>query len=1581
MSKKLGLFLSMIMVLSMVLTAWSADFDAVAPNEQLAAAPAADAPSTARQVDAPELTSVEAQQINAGYVSGEIKGATEPAIYLIRLAAAPLARYQGGIADLSPTSPAVTGESKLDVNSPASVSYLQYLAGEQASLIADMERNLERSVNVVYQYFAGNNGMAVWLTPDEAAEVSSMRGVTFVQRDFERELQTDYGPTWIGAAGLWDGTTTGVQTKGEGIIIGVIDTGINPLNPSFADVGDDAYDHDNPWGAGNYVGVCDPGDPLYNAAFPCNDKLIGAHGYPTVNGGDPTDYDGHGSHTSSTAGGNVLDEAVLIAPTTVVTAAISGVAPHANIVAYAACCTNSALSAAIDDAILDEVDVINYSIGSDSASDVWNDFDSVGYLNAREAGIFVATSAGNAGPDPNTMGSPADAPWLLAVGNSTHNRKYLDSLVDMSGGDTAPPPDLAGKGITAGYGPETIVYAGDFPNANDPDGDPAQCLEPYPADTWVAGEIVVCDRGDIPRVDKGANVLAGGAGGYVLANLDADGESVVGDPHYLPAVHIGDTAGDQLRTWLATGTDHVATITGMTLDVNVANADIMASGSSRGANQALPDIIAPSVVAPGTDIFAAYGTGGAIEWNAISGTSMASPHAAGAAALMMSLYPSWTPAEIQSAMMSTAWTDVLDSDGATPADPFDMGSGRIDLSQAANAGLVLDESIANYWAADPDDGGDPKTLNLASMGDSQCLVNCSWTRTVSSTLSATATWTATVDSAAGMTLTVTPSSFALAPGATQVITVEADVAGLPSDVWAFGEVTLTPDDAEVPAAHFPVAVMPTAGVLPASVDITTRRDAGSELLEDLESIEVTNLTIDSYGLVQADLHKFSLYEDPTNTIPEGFFDDLTQVFWMTMTVPAGAHRLVAEILDTTSPDLDMGVGFDADGNGLPDEDELDCQSASGGPWEYCDITDPAAGTWWVIILNWEESAVAPDPVILATGVVPDVDDGNMWFDSPAGPIAEGEPYDIRLFWDDEDIEAGDVWYGAFALGTAPTSHGDIRTIPVNIYRYYDDVTKIANTDSAFYGDTITYDVTVLPNVTGEDLTYTITDTIPAGLTYVPDSATPPATVDGDELSWTFVMPGTSFYAMSTSDDDPFCATPYTWLDSNPTDGYTDWEDYGFMASSGIEGDTLWYSAFSSYDPFNFFGVNHTGGVNFTDDGFGFFDPSTPGSAPWFNADIPDPADPNALMAALWSDWEIVYDLDTNRGVSLVGDGSYAYVEWDDIQLYDRPDQTIDLEMVVLNQPSDAVGDYEVIYAFDNISTTLPWGGTIGIENDAGSDGYKYAFDDAALDTLYDGMAICFNWVRPNTAMEISYQATVDATVPESPLTNDLDHVTDDPGSIVDSTEWDVYILGGAEKEISTTLIDPGDHVVYTITLQGGPTAEDWTLYDAFPPGLSFVSAEFTTSEGPDSISWSGTIEPGETVTIILTLQGDVPGYYTNVAEVTTQGFTVDVEAPELFVTDFPIAGLTAENDSPTMLGQVTNLWAAVSEGSNVSYDWDFGDGTDATDAGDMVNHIYPAVGVYTATVTASNSEGPAQAETVVTITPLKYYMPLIFTSP
>jgi len=538
-----------------------------------------------------------------------------PEVYLVRLVDPPLASYRGEIGSLEATSPAATGASKLDADAPASQAYLSYLAQKQNEILDAMQSHFGHEVEVLHTYGAAFNGFAVRLTGQEALEAASLPGVADVQREFLRYPDTDAGPAWIGAPGIWDGSASGTATKGEGIIIGVIDTGINFDHPSFADIGGDGYDHTNPLGAGEYVGWCDDEHPDYDPAVHlCNDKLIGAWDF-TLDGNKGEDDDGHGSHTASTAGGNYLVTTV-DAPTISLERTLSGVAPHANLITYDACitdygCPGGALIGAIDQAVIDGVDVINYSIGG-GPNNPWADSDSLAFLAARDAGIFVATSAGNAGPGAGTMGSPGNSPWMLTVGAVTHNRQFVNALTDMSGGDTTPPPDLWGVSITSGYGPATIVHAEDF-------GD-ALCLDPFPENTWIAGEIVVCDRGINARVDKGWNVLQGGAGGFVLANTALDGESVVADGHYLPAVHIGEADGDLLRAWLDSGTGHVATIAGTTVDLDPANGDIMASFSSRGPNPPLLGILKPDVVAPGVAVLAASMNG--IEFESMGGTSM-----------------------------------------------------------------------------------------------------------------------------------------------------------------------------------------------------------------------------------------------------------------------------------------------------------------------------------------------------------------------------------------------------------------------------------------------------------------------------------------------------------------------------------------------------------------------------------------------------------------------------------------------------------------------------------------------------------------------------------------------------------------------------------------------------------------------------------------------------------------------------------------------------------------------------------------------------------------------------------------------
>lgn len=725
--------------------------------------------------------------------------------YIILLQDPPVVRYRGNLPDLAATSPAVTGARKLDVNSAASRAYYDYIARRQSSFKQILERTLGRTIafESVYRWIL--DGVVVQLTPADVDLVRQLPEVRAVVADQVSYPLTDHGPEWIGAPAMW-GSSTGCTANGfcgEGVIIGVLDTGINHDHPSFADVGGDGYDHTNPYGSGVYKGVCQSNPSL------CNDKLVGMYDYT---GAGTEDQDGHGSHTASIAAGNFLYDATLQEPTITFQVDISGVAPHANIISYRVCnggCYASYAASAVDQAVADGVDVINYSIGGSTSYSPWNssNIEAQAFLDAREAGIFVAAAAGNSGPTAETILNPAISPWLLAVGASSHNRAFSNSLVDMTTDPGTTLPDIEGRSMTSGYGPASIVYAGDYDDNN-------LCEKDIWNPDTFSGEIVVCDRGVIPRVDKSANVGAAGGGGMILANTPEYGNYLFADPHTISSVHITYEDGVALKNWLANGeSGHVARISGTVMAVGDQYADIVAYFSSRGPNEpvATQRVIKPDMVGPGVDIVAAYDTDGSLPSPEIyvkNGTSMASPHLAGAGALLVQARPQWKPAEIQSALMSTAWTDLTDWDWTTPANPFEMGAGRADLTVAASAGFLMNVTRPEYDSADPDNGGDPGALNLPSLATDA--LNNSWTFTRTLKATRSGNWHISFETPAGLSMTATPPSFSFsAAGDTQPITITVHGYGLPQNQWTFAQVHFTDALAASPDAHFPVAVKST----------------------------------------------------------------------------------------------------------------------------------------------------------------------------------------------------------------------------------------------------------------------------------------------------------------------------------------------------------------------------------------------------------------------------------------------------------------------------------------------------------------------------------------------------------------------------------------------------------------------------------------------------------------------------------------------------------------------------------------------------------------------------------------------------
>ncbi len=1345
------------------------------------------------------------------------KGLTGEHRYIIQLAAAPLASYRGGVEGLRATSIDVglnergQRDRKLNTKSPAARAYASYLDRQQSSFMQEARVATGRELKSEYSYKLSFNGLAVPMTQNDALEIAKLPGVVRVTRDTEHALETDRGPEFIGATTIWDGSALegigGVGTQGEGMLVGIIDSGINGDHPAFKEVGDDGYVHINPFGDGVFFGECFDTPELV-----CNNKLVGRYNM-VASATSSEDEDGHGSHVASTAVGNVLDGIPLPDaegnPLDYSLGELSGVAPHANLVAFRVCnplCAGSDIIAAIDIAIDLGIDVLNHSIGSATGSP-WNDPKSLSFKGARAAGISLANSAGNSGSTaagyaPGSAASTGGGPWSSSIAASTHDRAFPAKNISFDGAAGAPAA-ISGRSITAGY-TGRIVYAGDYENPNDPGGDPAQCLQPFPAGTFDGDEIVVCDRGAIARVQKGINVRDGGAAGFVLCNVDGGAAFLADDAHVLPGIQISAQDCGPVRDWLASGSGHVATIEATGVPVGDPDAgDQMAGFSSRGPYTGF-DWLVPSVTAPGVAIFAGFRNGE--EYAFLQGTSMSSPHVAGAMTLVKAVQPDWTDEEVLSALIMTGSDNVREAvdpnvfEGELRmADPFDFGGGRVQLQHAASVGIVFDESDAAYDAANPALGGDPRTLNMPYLYDRECLGACSFTRTMH--IVRDGTYTMQSESADGIVVSATPSTVTAAAGDLVEVEFSVSVAGIEANEWVSGHAVWSHDGGG-PDANMPVVVRSAAAIFPDKIELMADRNAGSATGGGIRTAEISGLEIGAFGLAEPEDRTLEISGSVGDFTPYTGESTVIEFF----EVPANSVMFVAETLASTAPDVDMFVGRDLNEDREITPDEELCQSGNQNSIELCELTPEqleGGGAFWVAVFNYEGSGDdIVDTTELQVSIVSPSPDGSITAEAPDA-VPGGEPFDVRVFWN-FDMTPGVTYLGAVEL---ETPGGSLGVIPVEINRVEDDVKVLASTDNANVGDIVTYTIEISANLSNEDREYVVSAGTPQGLEILPEtiSGGDSSMFINDNAIWTVDMPSLtrigrtyqpSINGPNVDQNDPMynaaCDTGITGLS-----GYIDLGGLGFDLDPSIDGNNISFNVLPTQN-MTLFGSERLGGFNVTDDGFVYFN-SQPGANPGAPTDIPNPAMPNDMAAVLWGDMVVVYDEAAGSGVTAArGSANLTVIEWDNMQrapLGSSSDQ-IDFEAVFSGRIDDDPNKFEIVFAYDNIVGDFS-DAIIGIENESGTAGSKYS------GPLSDGMMICWDYAdQPTDPTVLTFQARVLPSASGGEVTMEVFNRIDIDGTVEESESVTISV------ENSDSDNDGVDDALDNCAFRGNPNQVD-----------------------------------------------------------------------------------------------------------------------------------------------------------------------------
>lgn len=724
----------------------------------------------------------------------------------------------------------------------------------------------EPDTRKIYDYSKSFRGVCIAMSPGQRAILENSPMVMSVEPDREVSIDTTHSHDYMALQNAW-AKVGGNHSAGEDIVIGVVDTGIYPDHPSFA-----ATDGVKPYGPHPTFKAACATDPRVPEGF-CNEKIVGAQYFfesskssGVVNASDPDvnsplDGNGHGTHCAGTAAGNYGVPVVVNGASY---GFASGAAPRARLAIYKALTAdgkgqNSDIIMAVEQAIKDGVQILSLSLGPNAAavgSVTFLDTFEIACLGAAQAGVFVVQAAGNTGPGVSTVTSWS--PWLTSVGASTMDRSYPNSLFTGDG------KSFSGEGLTPptpGTQEYPLVRATDaalpasFVNIDFDCADPTVLNKKQ-----IQGKLLVCTWDGVPSFTGQPGTLSRvaaqtmGAVGVVLVTMqdyDEPNSPSNFDFEDFPGISVSGAKYSELFvTYLKTANAPSGRITGGTTAVYSGLPPLIASFSSRGpdvyfgldqtsaTDEPVADVLKPNLVAPGVDIWSAWSplptTSQALfqgeKFCMISGTSMATPHMAGVAAIVRQAHPDWSPATVLSALTTTAipldslnnpliaYDEQLDQFGnplkqiTRPGNAFDFGGGFVDAASAIDPGLVFEAIYADYIkflctvkglnpgsvkAATsqtcPANPGLSSDLNLPSI----TVGTLDKTRVVPRTVRNVGpleTYTAVINEKnPDVDITVAPSSFTIAPGATQLITftLKAVKSAVYLNQTSFGRIYLT----------------------------------------------------------------------------------------------------------------------------------------------------------------------------------------------------------------------------------------------------------------------------------------------------------------------------------------------------------------------------------------------------------------------------------------------------------------------------------------------------------------------------------------------------------------------------------------------------------------------------------------------------------------------------------------------------------------------------------------------------------------------------------------------------------------------